>query len=420
LSPGVYNFRIDARNLGAVTDFEAYKVFNFIIADPVTSVTATPNTPSPKSAGVQITFEALASGNSGYYEYRYQMHDGVKWNVVKPYSTNRYYPWDTTGLPPGVYNFRIDARNLGAVTDFEAYKVFNFIIADPVTGVTATPNTPSPKSAGVQVTFEGLATGNSGYYEYRYQMHDGVRWNIVKSYSTNRYYPWDTTGLSPGVYNFRIDARNLGAVTDFEAYKVFNFIIADPVTGVTATPNTPSPKSAGVQVTFEGLATGNSGYYEYRYQMHDGVKWNVVKPYSTNRYYPWDTTGLSPGVYNFRIDARNLGSVTDVEAYKVFNFIIADPVTSVTATPNTPSPKSAGVQVTFEGLAMGNSGYYEYRYQIHDGVKWNVVKSYSTNRYYSWDTTDLPPGVYNFRIDARNLGSVTDFEAYKVFSFTIN
>jgi hypothetical protein len=79
---------------------------------------------------------------------------------------------------------------------------------------------------------------------------------------------------------------------------------------------------AGASITFTGAASGGSGKYEYQFWLYSGGSWSLVRDYSPEPGWTWDTTGVSIGDYFVEVLARNLGSPESYEAFADTGFVV--------------------------------------------------------------------------------------------------
>ena len=304
------------------------------VSSPPTFVWLNTSISSPQSAGTVVRFTATGSGGSGSYEYRFWERGpstGNKWVAVRDFSTDNSFNWDSTGKV-GSTDLGVWVRNAGS--DIDQYSasttayVYDYQIveaaAPPSTGpsgVSLSTSTASPQSAGTIVRFTAAGSGGSGSYEYRFWERGpstGNKWVVVRDFSTNNSYDWDSTGKS-GSNDLGVWVRNAGSTIDrysesTTAY-VFGYSIVDGTMSldVSLSTSTASPQSAGTIVRFTAAGSGGSGSYEYRFWERGpstGNKWVVVRDFSTNNSYDWDSTGKS-GSNDLGVWVRNAGSTID-------------------------------------------------------------------------------------------------------------
>jgi hypothetical protein len=231
---GTYTFTYTVSGPGGVSNSATVTVTVNPPA-PAQAVTLFSNVASPQLSGTSVTFSATATGGSGSYEYQYWLKDtsGV-YTLVQPFSSTTTWAWNTTGLPQGAYSIAVQAKSVGSTppNGFDAESVTNyFIIASsgiitPATAVAVSASPTSPQTAGATITFTGLASGGSGFYEYQFWLKDttGV-YTLVQPFTTIQNWLWDTTGMTPGTYTVAVQARSIG--TSPGGFNVENTITFD-------------------------------------------------------------------------------------------------------------------------------------------------------------------------------------------------
>jgi hypothetical protein len=188
--------------------------------DPATSLTLFSNIQSPQITGTAVSFNAAASGGTGNYEYQFWLKDtSGAYTLVQPFSSSTTWNWSTFGLPAGAYTIAVQARSAGSssASGFDVENIMNFFIiagvasTNPATAVNITENPVSPQAIGTPITFTGTASGGSGFYEYQFWLKDtSGTYTLVRPFSTNQDWVWDTTGALAGTYTIAVQARSVG------------------------------------------------------------------------------------------------------------------------------------------------------------------------------------------------------------------
>jgi parallel beta-helix repeat protein len=287
--------------------------------------TLAPNIPSPQSAGTSIGFSATASGGLGTFEYQFRLRTpaGV-WSVPQAYSATSNWTWNTTGLATGTYRVVVWVRNAGSAAAYEAFAFVDFVLVQPATGATLTPNPVSPQIPGTSVEFTATGLGGSGTFEYQFRLRTpaGV-WSVSQPYSATPTWTWNTTGLATGTYRLVVWVRNAGSAATYQAFASVDYLLAPPATGATLTPNPLSPQLPGASVDFAATGSGGLGTYEYQFRLRTpaGV-WSVSQPYSATPTWTWNTTGLATGTYRLVVWVRNAGSSATYEAFSFQDYVL--------------------------------------------------------------------------------------------------
>ncbi|OGW34368.1 MAG: hypothetical protein A2X58_02345 [Nitrospirae bacterium GWC2_56_14] len=281
-----------------------------------------------------------------------------------------------------------------------------------VYGVSLTSSIVSHQLPGTPVSFTAAAAGGSGNYEYRFQLKTGASWAIVQNFSANAVWNWNTNTVAPGTYEIQVDARSVGSTTI--SSNSVSYVIDELLA---LAPSPLSPQFPGAAISLTALA-GGPGNFEYQFWLHNGIAWKKVQDFSSNAIWNWNTATAAPGTYRVQVNARVVGTTTNI--FKQVSFVInAPPVaTNVTLTTSPASPQILGTPVSFTGAAAGGSGNYEYRFQLKTGATWATVQNFSTNAVWNWNTNSVLPGTYSIQVDARSVGSTATVSS--VIDYVIN
>ena len=146
-----------------------------------------------------------------------------------------------------------------------------------------------------------------------------------------------------------------------------------------------------------------------------------MREWSSNGSWTWNTTGNVAGNYTITVWARLKGSTADWEAFKETPYTLVapppppppPPCTSVNVTTSVTSPQQPGVPVTFTATAAG-CATPEYKiWRLAPNVGWTIMREWSTNSSWTWDTTGNVAGNYTITVWARLKGSTADWETFK-------
>jgi subtilase family serine protease len=308
--------------------------------------------------------------------------------------------------------------------------VNNWAVAGPATGVNITSVAPASSSAaGTGVTFNVVATGGSGTYQYRLWALNPVTgvWT-GSAYGTSPLI-WNTTGLPAGTYNIQVWARNVGSTAPYEAYTTTTYTLTTagvtPVASVSLTSVIPaSPSTTGTGVTFNAVTAGGSGFPQYQlWEYNPATASWTGSTYGTSPL-TWNTAGLPAGTYIIQVWARNVGSTSPYEAFTTTTYTLTaagvTPVASVSLTSVTPaSPQLSGTAITFTASAAGGSGTPEYQLWVRNPTTGIWTGSAYGTRLLTWATTGLPVGTYNLQVWSRNVGSAAAYEAYATTTYIL-
>jgi hypothetical protein len=290
---------------------------------PATGVTITADKPSPQVVGTVVTFTAVATGGTGNYEYyfTYLNPKTLTWTVAQGYSSLSNWRWNTAGMDTGIYSVQVSARSAGSTTQFETLAGLSYTVnPPPATGLTYTVDKSSPQNQGTVITFTASASGGSGSYDYSFKLQNPVtgQWSTAQAYSSNAVWVWNTTGITGGAYNIQILAKSAGSSVAYDVIQSTAYtIVIPPATGVTLTPDKPSPQIVGSVVSFTGSATGGTGNYEYYFPYRNPQTglWYVGQAYSSNPVWVFNTAGIATGTYYIQVWTRSAGSTAPYDVY---------------------------------------------------------------------------------------------------------
>ena len=284
--------------------------------------------------------------------------------------------------------------------------------------MTLTPSLPSPQDIGTTVNFLAEATGGTGNYQYEFRTGATAPGTLVQAYSTNPTYRWYTDGLPAGTTTFRVNARVVGTTGVVTTTAAFTIATATAKT-VTLTSSLPSPQPSGTSVTFNALASGGSGTYEYQFSDNVSGAMIVVQPFSASAAFLLPTT-TPAGTYQFQVAARTAGSGGPAEATSApLPFTIqAGMGATLIAFPTSPQTSR-----NIRGIPRGPGavGRVSYEYQFSDNVTGTMAvrQAYSQNSTRVWNTTGVPFGTYGLKVDIRNVGSTAASQATTTIAYTL-
>jgi hypothetical protein len=247
-----------------------------------------------------VNLTAGSSGCTPVYEFWAQYPDGT-WHLKQPFG-GAAFPWDTTGLAPGVYTVHAWANQQGAAPTLEVYGSSRVTLTGCGSGAL------SPSSitaaAGSTVAFTATSSGCvSPQYEFWVQYPD-ASWHLKQPFSTSGAFSWITTGLAPGKYTVHGWASAIGSGHDSIGSA------AVTLTGCTAASLAPQSGAAtvGTPVPFTaGSTCSGTAVYEFWVQYPDGT-WHQEQGFSTNNAWTWSTTGRARGGYVIHVWANNQGA----------------------------------------------------------------------------------------------------------------
>jgi len=426
LAYGQYGLRVDVRNTGSTSATETIATQQYMLqAAACTAPTATTTVVSPQGPGAGVNFTAATTTcPQPVFQFWVQAPGQTTWTLGQAYSANPTFHWVPSGLPAGTYKFSVWAKdatrpgiNDTSIGSLDAYLAISYTYAPCTSAGISTTGTSA--LAGSTVTVTGTAAGCAGpLYEF-WTLAPGSTWKVAQAYSSSSTFNWSTAGpLPPGLYRLGVwvrDSSSPGAslssmgASDAVAGMVFS-LTTQPCTSVTISSGGSSSATAGATVIFTGTAAGCPGpLYEFWLRSSTGG-WQMVKAYSSDATYSWNTSGLLAGTYYFGVWAKDGSSSTPSFDANGATAFVVNPASCASAT-LTPSPASpiahgTGAHVTFTATASGctHAGPL-FEFWMFNGTSWQVVQGWSTTATYDWDTTGKPAGIYQFGVWVRDAAS---------------
>ena len=189
---------------------------------PTANLTATPA--SPQQVGLTVALTASSTGCSNP-EYRFfGLAPGrTAWRMIRNYSTNATFSWNTIGSPIGVYGVGVWVRNVGSLRSYEAYYLGSYTLTG-CSGVklVATPPTPQPQGTTVTLTATASGCSNPEYQFYR-RIPGTATWTRIQAYSIDNTKDFNSTGATKGATGFGVWAREIGSGSRYDTYAIITF-----------------------------------------------------------------------------------------------------------------------------------------------------------------------------------------------------
>jgi subtilisin family serine protease len=364
-----------------------------------TSLTVTSDVASPQELGTTVTWTASAGGLSpGPFEYRWFLWDGTTSTTLRNWNSNPTFAW-TPGTANGAYLLTVQARGPSNEGLSEVAVSKPFVIYTRATGVTLTPNLVAPQAPGTPVTWTASAAGGLAPYQYRFLIWDGAVWNEGRAWGSSSTFVW-TPSIANAGYKIAVLARGSWNTGTSEVTVAQPFAIRPFVTALALTSDVAAPQATGATISFTATATGGEAPYQYQYAVWDGVAWTIARAWATSNAFAW-TPGTANANYRVVVQARSGWNSGDKEMATVRSFPIQPGVTSVTVTPDKPSPRPVGDPVTFTAVPSGGVGPYQYQWRVTGGSTWTVIKSWSTSNVLTW-TPAAASGSYGLQVQVRS------------------
>ena len=141
----------------------ASRTFSWTVAPRLAVTSLTSNVASPQVVGAAVTFTAAAANGLAPYQYRWSVHNGSSWSVVRQWAAGPTYTW-TPAQTNSNYRVRVEARSAGAAGDTaEASAETPFVIsaAPPPTADSVTPASGSGTSQVFELRYSNAAGASS-------------------------------------------------------------------------------------------------------------------------------------------------------------------------------------------------------------------------------------------------------------------
>jgi uncharacterized membrane protein len=239
--------------------------------------------------------------------------------------------FSNSGLGSGKYTLLVRARHVGAITGQESYSTTTLLSGNVCTAVAlaASPQSPSPPPVGtITLTPTPTCTGGSAEYLYQVKAPGASSYSDLTSWVSTPG-SWNTSGLVPGQYSVRVLARGAGnPTTPFESLKAIPYGLTDTCRPVSALITPPATATIGAVVSFNAdapCAGASTPQFRFSYRLNGAAAFTILQDYGSDDTLDWDTTGLSPGSYQLKVDSRAPGAIAS-QSYKAYNYTLVAPL----------------------------------------------------------------------------------------------
>ncbi len=433
---GNYNLELDAKSAAAPasTMASAQLAYSRTICSAVTLASSPPTAQQP-GPSVVLTGSATCPGTA---QYRFWIHkpDGSV-GVVQDYGPVNTYSWNTTGLAPGIYGLRVDARNVGATTStYEAVALAYYTLADPLcTTPSVVIDPPSAQGSNTIVTFTASTTTcPKPLFEFWLLPPGTSTWILGQGYGPSPSFHWNTAGAPAGAYQVSAWVRDVysssSISTDRGSYDAFaniaDTLTSTPCSPVTVSPSPPSTATAGTPIIFTASATCThpNPLYEFWMLADGSSSWQLIQPYSTTATYNWNSTGAAAGTEHFGVWVRDSSSSGTSGGYDTLASIAYSVTTglctSVTESAAPPSSSTSGTQVTFTATAAGCANpRYEFWARWQGYSTWQLLQGYTTSNVYHWNSTGAAVGTEYIGVWVRDTSSSAPNDSYTSIPYSV-
>lgn len=388
----------------------------------------TPDSPGP--AGTVVTLTAAgascAMGETPEYRFFYRQ-DGAtaKWTLIRDWSTEASFAWNTVGRPAGKYSLLVYTRAAGSTVGQQSLAYSSFFIQDvcmEMVSFAASP--PSPQSAGASVTLTAAAncTGGTPEFQFYHKLPGTSAHTLLRDWG-GASMVWNTAGYPVGTYQLLVMVRRSGNASPSETSQYMNFILSEvgqtACTSVSTAVAPSSPQPSGTSVALTANAGCTNPEYQFRYRLWGVGQWTMLRTWGAPMA-TWNTTGLN-GLYQVLTEVRAAGSAGVATANSILNYTLGGSCPSVALTFDPASPQPVGASITLTGSATCSGGAMaEYRF-LHRPANVGAYVELRTwgAASYVWDTQSVPSGLQQVQVQVRPVGTASTYEALQIRNYTL-
>lgn len=185
----------------------------------------------------------------------------------------------------------------------------------------------------------------------------------------------------------------------------FTWTVQAPIAFAGLTADRVSPQVATTPITFTASATGGTAPYQYRWWLHNGTSWELLRDWTTSPLLTWTPSSANANyvVTVWIKDANSTTATWDVNGS--MSFPIVAPL-QVAMSANRTAPQLRGASITFTAAASGGTAPYQYRWWVYNGASWQMLRDWTTNASYTWTPTTANAN-YVITVWVKNGGSTT-------------
>jgi hypothetical protein len=285
---------------------------------------------------------------------------------------------------------------------------------------------PSGSSASLSATNTVCDPGQTAEFRFLYRRDgDPAGYIEFRAWGPSPLASFNNTLLPSGKYTLLVRARFVGSAKQYESVSSVMLSSGNVCPAVTLAAAPPSPQLPGPDVALTSSATCTEGGAEYEFSYRD-FDAPTYSPYIVLRTwggptFSWDTGPFAVGEYTLLVRARGAGNASMMESMKTLKYTIADKCATVTESLAPPSPVASGTLVTISGNATCVNGAVpelRYRYRLRYTYAWTEIQTWSTATSAPWNTTGIPAGDYQVRVEARAPGTTT-LQGSKILLYTL-
>ena len=329
----------------------------------------------------------------------------TSWRVVRSLGGSTW-DWSTKGYAAGTYTIRVGANQPGYGTTAIGSVVLKLnSAAGSCTAAGISFSGPSSRLAGTTIDFTATSRGcSSPLFEFRVRS-PSRRWTVGRTFNSLKTWTWKTAGTVPGNYIVEVWANKMGhAVNTWEAYANASLTL----TGCYSASLDPSSATGEVASTLLFRATSGgcpTPLYEFRARYPDGT-WHVVRGFGSSPDLSWNTNGLASGSYAVEVWANEHGAYLGSAEALASSAVTLTGCTTATLGPSL-AIGEAGTTVMF-GASSGGCSNPQYQFRVSAlGGAWRVVRSFSSDSTFIWNTKGYPPASYTMEVWVNQQGAST-------------
>jgi hypothetical protein len=285
----------------------ASRSFSWTVRPPLAFVSLTADRVAPLPANTPVTFTASATGGAAPYQYRWWVHDGTAWLMVRDWTTSAAFIW-TPSTANANYRVTVWIKDANSVTTtWDVSGTIAFPITAPLQVVLSADRT-APQIQGASIALTAAASGGKSPYQYRWWVHDGTNWLMLRDWTTSPGFTWTPAAANPN-YRITVWVKNADSqTTTWDASAAMPFPITPPLQVALAADRF-APQAPSTTVTFTASGTGGKGPYQYRWWVHDGTSWTMLRDWSSSPIFAW-TPPVANAAYRVTVWAKNADSAT--------------------------------------------------------------------------------------------------------------
>ncbi|WP_082861493.1 triple tyrosine motif-containing protein [Fictibacillus phosphorivorans] len=281
---------------------------------PVKIISVITDKLAPQPAGSSISIHAAAEGGTERL-YKFWILENGQWKVLQDYSTASSVKWNPA--TEGNYKISVHVKDSNSSKTYDDYKAFEYKIESASVLLNDfSSQLSAPRSVYSSIPLAASATGGSEKLYKFFAYHNGV-WTTLQDYSptsTIRWIPKFT-----GDYKLVVHAKDQNSMKSYDSYKQMMFKVIDAPVMQSLTTSLASPQLVGKTIQIKSSATGGTEKL-YKYWVHDGVKWHVLKDFSTSTTFDWKP--ISKGNYKISVHVKDRYSTRSYDSYKALNYTI--------------------------------------------------------------------------------------------------